>query len=158
MFEICHRILKPQGYFATTIIHFNQFVDPYEIITGSKAHMRGSDDFHFAKVLMDDFGGWYPIDDQLQKCAHTTFTLKLRQEGTEDYHWTSEYWLKKIRQEIQNPRMWIQLLEKAIVHPQKTISMLDNLICAQSWMWQFRKRSRSHDTPTKLFRDVWQKI
>lgn len=60
MFSICHRILKPGGRFVTTIMHDNSNIDPAEIIRGSGAFPRGSDNFHFARVMLEDFGGWYP--------------------------------------------------------------------------------------------------
>jgi len=157
MFGICHRILRHGGYLATTMIHFNQPVDPHEICKGSRAHSRGSDDFHFAKVLQEDFGGWYPVEGQLKKCGSDYFDLEYHEDGTQDYHWTSEFWLSEMkRQTLVNPKVWTALLSKLRHKQRGTIGMLDNLIIAQSWMWQFRERE-NNGTPTKLFRDVWKR-
>jgi len=158
MFKIVHRILKPGGYFATTIIHFNQPVDPREIIKGSKAFKKGSDNYQFAKVLLEDFGGWYPREDQLEQCTRNNFTLLNREDGTEDYNWTSEYWLRELYKQIpRNPKVWLALLRVIVKHPISSLRMLENLLFDQSWMWQFRERERK-GTPTRLYRDVWKRI
>ncbi len=158
MFQIFYRILKPGGYLVTTTIHFTKPIDSKEIIKSVKKQQRGSDNFHFAKVLIDDFGGWYPIEKQLQNNAENLFILECREDGTEDYHWTSEYWLTEIKKKILiSPKVWLALLKKIFSKPKATISMLDNLIFSQSWMWQFRKQ-KDGTTPTKLYRDVWRRI
>ena len=157
MFQICHRILKAGGYFATTAIHFNQIPNPHDIIRGQKSFKRGSFNYHFAKVLLEDFGGWYPIDRQLKKCASGLFRLQGHENGTKDYNWTSEYWLSTMKNQIlKNPKVWAAVLSKLISKPRSTISMLDDLMISQSWMWQFRPQKNK--TPTKLFRDVWKRI
>jgi len=158
MFEICHKITRPGGYFATTIIHFNQSVIPYEIAKGSNVHTRGTDNFHFAKVLLEDFGGWYPVEGQLEKSAKGYFKLEEHEDGTEDYHWTSEEWLSRIKEQISlNPKVWGALIGKLLKNPTAAVRMLDDLVFSQSWMWQFRERDNKR-TPTKLFRDVWKRV
>lgn len=157
MFNIFYRLLKPGGYLATTVIHFNSQVDPKEIVKKTNKHRRGSVSFHFAKVLLDDFGGWYPVEKQLQNNAKGLFSLESREDGTRDYFLTSEYWLSEMKKKIAiSPKVWIALLKKIFSKPRATLSMLDNLIISQSWMWQFR--ILNNKTPTKLFRDVWRKI
>ena len=157
MFRIFYRILKPGGYLATTVIHFNQPVDVKEILKGVKAYSRKSKNFHFTKVLLEDFGGWYPEDEQLQKNAKELFALEGREDGTKDYHWTSECWLSEMKRKIiTSPKVWIALCKKIFRHPKRSLSMLDNLVFSQSWMWQFRKQNGS--TPTKLFRDTWKRL
>lgn len=158
LFEICHRILKPGGRFATTIIHFAKPVDPVAIAKGSKAHPKRSDNYHLAKVLLEDFGGWYPIEGQLKTCAKDWFTRANGEDGTEDYHWTSETWLKIMKRKIPfSPKVWFALLGKLFQHPKATWSMIDDLVISQSWMWQFRPQGNA-GAPTRLMRDVWQRI
>jgi len=157
MFKIFYKILKPGGYLATTVIHFNSQVDPKEIVRKTNKHQRGSDSFHFTKVLLDDFGGWYPTEKQLQNNAKGLFSLENREDGTQDYFLTSEYWLSEMKKKIvTSPKVWLALLKKIFSKPRATLSMLDNLIIFQSWMWQFR--TLNNKTPTKLFRDVWRRI
>lgn len=157
MWQIFHRLLKPGGYLVTTVIHFNSFVDSGEIIKGNTKQRRGSNNWHFTKILLDDFGGWYPIEKQLQNNAQNLFSLKSREDGTRDYFLTSEYWLSELRRKIiTSPKVWAALLKKIFTRPRATLSMLDNLIISQSWMWQFR--TQDNKTPTRLFRDVWKRI
>ncbi len=157
MFKIFHRLLKPGGYFATAVIHFNSQVEPKEIMEKTNNRWRGSDKFHFTKVLLNDFGGWYPVEKQLQKNAQGLFVLESREDGTQDYFLTSEYWLSEMKKKIIiSPKVWMALLKKIFNKPKATLSMLDNLIISQSWMWQFRKQNNK--TPTKLFRDIWRRI
>jgi len=158
MFRIIHRLLKSDGKLVTTTIHFNQTIDPNDILKGSKAYRKGDSNYHFAQVLLEDFGGWYPQKNQLVDCASETFKLLDRQDGTQDYHWTSEYWLKEMKKQIpRNSKVWWALLKKMFIHPNATFSMLDNLIISQSWMWQFRELE-DEKTPTRLYRDVWEKV
>jgi len=157
MFKVFHRILKPGGYLASTVIHFNQVPNPDEIIKGSKSFEKYSSNYHFFKILLEDFGGWYPVPKQLERCSAGLFKHLKQEDGTEDYRRTSEYWLSAMKKQIcKNPKVWVALLGKLISKPKPTIRMLDNLIISQSWMWQFRKQKGK--TPTRLFRDVWEKI
>jgi len=150
--------LRPGGRLVTTVIHFNQTVDSTGIIKGSAHYPRGVANFHWAKVLLEDFGGWYPRGDQLAIGADGAFTQIKHVDATEDYHWTSEYWLVKMKRETaRNPKVWAALAGKIIAHPRATISMLDDLIISQSWMWQFRA-DKNGNTPTTLWRDVWERI
>ncbi len=157
MFKIFYRLLKPGGYLVTTVIHFNSQINPKEIYKKTNKHSRNSGSFHFAKVLLDDFGGWYPVEKQLQNNARGLFLLESREDGTQDYFLTSEHWLAEMKRKIlTSPNVWIALLKKILNKPRATLSMLDNLLISQSWMWQFR--TKNHKTPTKLFRDVWRRI
>ncbi|MFA6512423.1 MAG: class I SAM-dependent methyltransferase [Patescibacteria group bacterium] len=158
MFAIFQRILRPGGYLATTVLHFNQPPDPSVIIQGANKQQRGSTQYHFARVLLEDFGGWYPMRGQLQECAQGHFILEHSEDGTKDYHWTSEYWLARMKQQIpRNPKVWFVLLKKFARYPRATIGMLNDLLFSQSWMWQFRKQEDGN-TPTTLFRDTWRRI
>jgi len=157
MFAIFQRLLKPGGYLATTVLHFNQPIDPHRIILGARQQQRGSAQYHFTKILLEDFGGWYPMRGQLQECAQGYFTLEYGEDGTQDYHWTSEYWLARMKQQIlSNPKVWLALLGKFMSHPHATAGMLNDLLFSQSWMWQFRVQENGM-MPTTLFRDTWRK-
>ena len=158
MFKICHRILKPKGRFVTTIMHDNSNIDPKQIVRGSYAFKRGTDNFHFARVLLEDLGGWYPKKDQLEKCAKGKFELVKREDGTQDYNYTAEGWLLSIRQNLlTNPKVYWPIIVKIMRHGWRAISMLDTWVVAQSWEWHFRKR-KDGTTPIRLYRDTWQKI
>ncbi|MCH7902661.1 class I SAM-dependent methyltransferase, partial [archaeon] len=107
LFKIGHRITKPESYFATTAIHFSQEIDPRDMTNGSKAFPPKSDKSHFAKI-QENLGGWYPYGNQLEKCAQGLFTLKHREDGTHDYHLTSEYWLQAIKDGVKGkPKVWV---------------------------------------------------
>lgn len=158
LFAICHRILKPGGKFVTTIIHDNSNLDPAEIMRGSSAYPRGSSNFHFARVLLEDLGVWYPKRGQLEQAAKGLFTLERSEDGTEDYHWTSECWLKEMYKNVKtNPKTWVTMIGKILKYGRRAISIFDTGFGAQSWMWQFRPDS-SGKTPTLLYRDTWQKV
>ena len=157
MFALVHRILKPQGKFATTIIHFNDWaqVPPEEIIKGATSFKRGTEYFHCAR-LAQDFGGWYPKGDQLEKCAELYFNLECREDGTEDYHITSETWLSQMKKTVlANPKAWLIFAGKFLKNPPATLGFLDDLLISQSWMHQFRDW-KGKGTPTRLYRDVWK--
>ncbi|MFA6999761.1 MAG: class I SAM-dependent methyltransferase [Candidatus Paceibacterota bacterium] len=158
MFKIFHRLLKKGGYLATTVSHFNYFVDPKEIIKGSNRHKYGSSNFHFSRFLLEDFGGWYPRGNQLEIDSQNFFEIKNREDGTEDYHWTYEYWLKEMKRKILiSPKVWLTLLKKIFKTQKATISMLKDLLISQSAMWQFRK-NKDGITPILLFRDTWKRV
>jgi len=157
MFRICHSITKPGGRVATTAIHFAREVDPEVIARGSKAFPAGSDESHFAKILLENLGGWYPIGNQLEGCARGLFTLENREEGTRDYHLTSEYWLEAIKRGVKkSPSVWWAIVGKFLKNHRAAWGMLDTWLVSQSWMWQFRPREDG--TPTRLYRDTWKRV
>lgn len=156
MFRICNRVLRPEGKFVTTIIHFNDWfeVDPGQVVSGTTN--RKKFDYNYAQ-LVRDFGGWYPRGDQLKKCADGYFKHVSREDGTEDYRITSETWLSNGRRIVlTNPKAWGILTLKLAKNPKVTLRFLDDLMVKQSWMRQFRDWE-GNGTPTKLYRDVWQR-
>jgi cyclopropane fatty-acyl-phospholipid synthase-like methyltransferase len=108
LFAICRRLLAEGGRLVTTAIHFRvpgQF-DPQRILQGPYAHPRASANYQFA-LLVKQFGGWYPEPGQLQRCAGDSFELIDEEDGTLDYHYTSEYWLRRFKRMLMwNPRVW----------------------------------------------------
>jgi len=154
MFKLIHTILKPNGVLATTVIHFRHKIDPREIAKGVKAFPRKSLNFHFA-MLEKHLGGWYPKRDQLISCAEPYFSLKKRINATNDYHHTSEDWIRIIKKFfITNPVAWFLLLREFAKNPQLTLGMIDTYLVAQSWATQFRDW-KGEESPTYLFRDTW---
>lgn len=158
MFSIMHRIIKPRGRFVTTIMHDNSNINPEEIIRGSAAYPRGSPNFHFARVMLEDLGGWYPKKDQLAKCAEGKFELVKREDGTQDYNWTAESWLAAIKESLKtNLLVYPAIIGKILRHGKRAVSMLDTWAVAQSWEWHFRS-NKEGETPITLYRDTWQRV
>jgi cyclopropane fatty-acyl-phospholipid synthase-like methyltransferase len=152
MFAICHRLLAPGGRLVTTAIHFrdvDQF-DPSEILRGSLAHPRGSPEFQYA-TLVETFGGWYPEPGQLEHSAGSYFELVEEEDGTHDYHLTSEYWLRQLKRSLATrPAVWLAVLSKGQKHPRATWRMLRSHLWDKAWYWQFRPPA-----PMRLFRQTW---
>jgi cyclopropane-fatty-acyl-phospholipid synthase len=153
MFAICRRLLGDGGRLVTTAIHFRnagQF-SPQQLISGSRGQRPGSDEFHYAQ-LSHCFGGWNPEPGQLERCAAPIFDLVAEEDGTHDYHLTSEYWLKRLEWSLAfQPRVWWKLARMGWRHPRPLAAMLRCLAWDQSWAWQFRPPA-----PMRLWRHTWQ--
>jgi cyclopropane fatty-acyl-phospholipid synthase-like methyltransferase len=152
MFAICRRLLVAGGRFVTTAIHFRDVAqfDPASILRGSAAHPRGSPEFQYA-MLVETFGGWYPEPGQLERCAASSFELVEEEDGTHDYHLTSEYWLRRLKWSLAtNPRVWFAVLAKCRQHPGGVWRMLRSHLWDQTWYWQFRPPA-----PMRLLRQTW---
>lgn len=153
MFAICRRLLTPGGRFVTTAIHFRhtgQF-DPHEILRGPYAFPSASPQRQFA-MLAERFGGWYPEPGQLERCAESYFELVDEQDGTHDYHLTSEYWLRRLQQSlVRSPRLWWGVLRQFWQRPRAAWEMLRLQLWDQAWCWQFRPPA-----PMQLLRQTWQ--
>jgi cyclopropane-fatty-acyl-phospholipid synthase len=153
MFAICRRLLGDGGRFATTAIHFRkpgQFT-PQKIIGGPRGLRTGSDEYHYAS-LTQCFGGWNPEPGQLERCAAPYFELVAEEDGTHDYHLTSEYWLRRLEWSLAfQPRVWWKLARMGWRHPRPLAAMLRCLAWDQSWAWQFRPPA-----PMQLWRHTWQ--
>ncbi len=157
-FEICHRIMKPGSRLGTTVMHFTEKTNPNIISKGSKSFSSKSNEAHFAKVLLENLGGWYPYKNQLEKCAKGLFILESREDGTHDYHLTSEYWLNAIKLALKTkPRVYFSIIGKFLRNPKAALGMLDTWLFSQSWMWQFRPR-KDGKAPTTLYRDIWKRV
>jgi cyclopropane-fatty-acyl-phospholipid synthase len=152
MFAICHRLLVPGGRLVTTAIHFrdvDQF-DPSEILRGPTALPRGSPEFQYA-TLVETFGGWYPEPGQLERTASSYFELVEEDDGTLDYHLTSEYWLSQLKRSLATrPAVWLAVLGKWRKKPRATWQMLRSHLWDEAWYWQFRPPA-----PMRLFRQTW---
>ena len=155
LFEICCRILNSSSggrRFATTTIHFIRRPFPQDVLKKPSSCPRGSGRFHYS-ILNKAFGGYYPVEGQLKRCAEGIFELEKEVNGTHDYFLTSEYWLKKFRKALLiNPLFMIRLAGKIIRRPYHTFAMLACVSGPQSWAWQFR----TDNPPTKLLRQTWR--
>ena len=153
LFSVCHQLLVREGRFVTTAIHFSasrQF-DAAAIARGPRAYSRGSAEFQYA-MLVNIFGGWYPEPGQLKRCASEYFELIHEEDGTLDYHLTSEYWFRRFRWALlTNPRVWLAVARQLREHPGAAWRMLQLQIWDQSWAWQFRPPA-----PMRLWRQTWQ--
>jgi cyclopropane fatty-acyl-phospholipid synthase-like methyltransferase len=153
LFAICHRLLADGGRFVTTAIHFRkagQF-DPARIARGHRALPRGSDEYQFA-ILAEAFGGWYPDPGQLQRCADPYFDLVAEEDGTHDYHLTSEYWVRRLQRSLAlDPRTWWAVGRQFYLRPRAAWQMLRLHLWDKAWVWQFRPPA-----PMQLLRQTWQ--
>ncbi len=152
MFAICRRLLVDGGRFVTTAIHFRKMdqFDPNEILRGPYVHPPRSPQYQFA-ILMKCFGGWYPAPGQLERCASSHFELIEEEDGTLDYHLTSEYWLRQLKRRLVcDPRVWWALAQQLRQRPRAAWEMLRLQLWDQSWAWQFRPPA-----PMRLLRQTW---
>jgi cyclopropane fatty-acyl-phospholipid synthase-like methyltransferase len=155
LFEICRRLLRPGGKFVTTAIHFRSEgqVNPAQIAAGPDRLPKGSVSFHFAN-LHRSFGGWYPAPGQLERCAAGKFRLIAAEDGTHDYDFTSQYWMRRLRQAlVTDPRAWWASLCTFWHRPREAWWMLKCLLWDQSWSFQFRPPA-----PFQLLRQTWQAV
>jgi cyclopropane fatty-acyl-phospholipid synthase-like methyltransferase len=152
LFAICRRLLVEGGRFVTTAIHCREAgqFDPAEIARGHRAHPVGSAEYQYA-MLVDLFGGWYPEPGQLERCAQPHFELVAEEDGTHDYHLTSEYWLRQFKRSLAfSPRAWWAVARQFCLRPRAAWEMLRLQVVDQSWAWQFRPPA-----PMRLLRQTW---
>jgi cyclopropane fatty-acyl-phospholipid synthase-like methyltransferase len=152
LFAICRRLLVGGGRLVTTAIHFRhagQF-DPVQIARGAGAHQRGSPNYQYA-MLVEAFGGWYPEPGQLERCAAQYFELAQEQDGTHDYHLTSEFWQRRFYSSlVYSPRCWLALGQHLARQPRAAWRMFRLHVFDRAWAWQFRPPA-----PMRLIRQTW---
>ena len=164
MFRICHRVIDPASpsrRMATTTIHLNERTPklaPDELTKGPFAFPLFSDKFHYAMVTRC-FGGSYPHPGQFERCASPYFRLVQEVDGTLDYHFTSEEWLRCGRRTLLLPgpaafRIWRGLLPLLFRQPRHATTMWLCLFITDSWQRQF---SGEHP-PTTLLRKTWEYV
>jgi cyclopropane fatty-acyl-phospholipid synthase-like methyltransferase len=156
MFAICRRLLEPGKRLATTAIHFRTAGRwrAEEFLADAPPHRPGSDGYCFASVCRN-FGGWYPEQGQLERCAAASFRLTSAEDGTCDYRRTSEYWLRLSKAALlRRPRFWLHLAKLWRQQPERTKDMLRCLLWDQSWLWQFR----GYPPPMILWRHTWEAV
>ena len=158
MFDIFHRLIDPKSpvrRLINTTIHFVRAPNPSDLMVSPWRFRWGTDRFHWA-MLEKSFGGWYPRFGQFESCAGDRFALEKTVDGTQDYHWTSEAWLARVRAELcrasRVPGLLWRSLPVMTRHPKQCASMLVCMLASQSWNWQFR----GADPPTRLLRQTWR--
>jgi cyclopropane-fatty-acyl-phospholipid synthase len=152
MFAICRRLLVDGGRLVTTAIHFREMQQFFaaEILRGPSAQPPGSAEYQFA-MLVQSFGGWYPEPGQLERCASGHFELVEEEDGTHDYHLTSEHWLTRFKHRLAfDPRVWAKMASQFWKRPRAAWQMLRLQLWDQSWPWQFRPPA-----PMRLLRQTW---
>jgi cyclopropane fatty-acyl-phospholipid synthase-like methyltransferase len=156
-FSICRRLLAPGGRLVVSSIHFRRpgQVSPQEIQRGPYAFPRLGERSHFAMVLKQTIGGWYPSPGQLESCARGRFRLLRQLDGSDDYARTSSYWLRRMKWSLAcNPKVWLGLATRLAHYPQATLDMVRCLVVDASWDWQFQ----GHPAPTMLLRQTWEAV
>ena len=158
-FTICRRLLKPGGKLVTTAIHARHVgqVNPADLLGDPERWPRGSETFHAAN-LHRSFGGWYPEPGQLEDAAYGAFELTAAEDGTHDYHLTSEYWIARIKRSLGlDPRSWPLAIGTFARQPRACWNMLRCLLVDESWNYQFRSRG-TQAPPTQLWRHTWRAV
>jgi len=157
MFRTMHRLIDPDSpvrRVVNTTVHFARPpADPVRLTRPVFTLRPFSDDFHYA-MLVRSFGGYYPVDGQLERCASGWFDLVKEVDGTRDYYYTSEEWLRRIQRALVSPT-GLRILWRAVPmffkHPVQTLTMITCMLITRSWNWQFR----TDHPPAKLWRQTW---
>ena len=161
LFQICHRIINPVSpvrRIITTTIHTHTAsprIASKELLKGPFAFRWGCDKFHYA-MLQKGFGGFYPSEGQLKRCAEPYFRLLQEVDGTYDYHLTSEQCFRHVKRSLfrwtTGLNIWRRLISFMVRYPRQGVLLCLGLFIAESWQWQFRGAT----PPTKLLRQTWQ--
>jgi cyclopropane fatty-acyl-phospholipid synthase-like methyltransferase len=158
MFKIFARLLDPTSFsqkVATTAIHFrDKQIDPRKFLRSPFLQLFDTEGFH-ASILYRGYGGYYPGESQLEKCASNYFILVKEVDGTEDYRLTSEHWCKQYNKAIfSNPKFINKILGHFLKKPMHTFWTVASYVGFQSWPWQFR----GEPPRAKLYRHTWQRL
>jgi cyclopropane fatty-acyl-phospholipid synthase-like methyltransferase len=157
LFATIHRLIDPHSVsrrFVTTTIHVvREPRDPLAVRQNPLRFRWGSDNFHWS-VLEAGWGGYYPSIGQLQRCAKRYFDLIEEVDGTDDYRFTSDEWLRRVRRAFtswQAANAVGRLLPVLVRAPRQTLALLFATFVSKSWNWQFRPPN----PPTRLLRQTW---
>jgi len=157
MFKTFHYLLDRKSSsqkVVTTAIHFNgKPPNPTRLSSSPFWNLGDSKLFHFS-ILNKGYGGYYPSEDQLARCAKKYFGLERQVDGTEDYHYTSEDWKRIFLKGLfSNTAFAKRLAAKFFKSPVQTINFAMSFIGPEAWPWQFRGET----PPTRLYRHTWVK-
>ena len=155
-FAIAHKALDPNvpdARYVTTALHMKRGLTPEDYLAKWYRYPRGSDPRHMS-LIHHSWGGWYPVDKQLEECAKPYFSLEKEMDGTEGYRIASEYRLARgLRGLYTNPKYVWRLVNSFVHRPQHTATALIAYFIEKSWDWQFL----GEDPPTKLLRHTWKR-
>ncbi len=158
MFRIFSSLLDPTSSsrrLVTTALHFRgKPVEPCKFLKSPLLQLFDSAGFHFS-ILHRGYGGYYPTEGQLERCARGNFSLMREVDGTQDYGFTAEHWLKKFRIALfRDFRFGSALARHFISNPIHTLWFAASFIGPASQLWQFR----GSPTPVRHFRHTWQAV
>lgn len=157
MFRIFSSLLdrnSPSRKLVTTALHFRcKHVNPEKLLKSPMSQLNDKSGFHYS-ILQRGYGGYYPIPGQLADCAKGSFVLIKEVDGTQDYGFTADDWLKKFRHALFRGRFAGALTRHFIRHPVHTFWFVMSFIGPASQLWQFRGK----ETPVQHFRHTWQAL
>lgn len=158
MFGTFARLLDPTSSsrrLVTTALHFRGApVAPQKCLRSPFLQLSDRQGLHFA-VLHRGYGGYYPARGQLERCARGSFRLVREVDGTQDYGFTAEDWLREFsRALVRRPRFSGALLRHALARPAHTFWFMASFLGPASQLWQFR----GEPTPVQHFRHTWEAV
>jgi cyclopropane-fatty-acyl-phospholipid synthase len=157
MFKAFARVLDSDSdsqRVVTTALHFREeHIDPRKFLRNPFLQIFNPEDFH-SSILHRGYGGYYPIQGQLEACASGEFALIKEVEATEDYRFTVDHWRKKLKKaSLTNVRFIRETLRHLLKRPIHTTWAIASYVGPESWLWQFR----GDNPPAKLYRHTWQR-
>jgi SAM-dependent methyltransferase len=157
MFRIFSFLLDPASSsrrLVTTALHFRgKPVTPDKFLKSPLLQLFDNAGFNFS-ILHRGYGGYYPAEGQLERCAKGNFVLIREVDGTQDYGFTAEDWLRKFRRALRDFRFGAALIRHLISNPIHTLWFAASFIGPASQLWQFRGR----ETPVRHYRHTWQAL
>ncbi|MBN1854868.1 MAG: class I SAM-dependent methyltransferase [Pirellulales bacterium] len=158
MFGIFARLLDPSSpsrRVVTTALHFRGApVSPSKILRSPWLQVFDRQGFHFA-ILHRGYGGYYPVAGQLERCAHGFFRLAREVDGTQDYGFTTEDWLRMFRRALTHRHGFRAALFRYFArHPVHAFWFTASFLGPASQLWQFR----GNPTPVQHFRHTWEAV
>ncbi|MBI5622204.1 MAG: class I SAM-dependent methyltransferase [Elusimicrobia bacterium] len=158
MFGILAGLLDPSSCsrrVVTTAIHFRGTpVPPAKFLRSPFLQVFDRRGFHFA-VLHRGYGGYYPAAGQLERCAARSFRLAREVDGTQDYGFTAEDWLRSFwRAVLRGSGFGSALARNFVRHPLHTFWFTASFLGPASQLWQFR----GTPPPVQHFRHTWEAL
>lgn len=156
MFGILAGLLDPSSSLrrvVTTTLHFRGVrVAPSKLLRSPFLQVFDRQGFHFA-ILHRGYGGYYPVAGQLERCARGFFRLVREVDGTQDYGFTAEDWLRMFRGALCR-RFGAALFGHFVHEPAHTFWFTASFLGPASQLWQFR----GVPTPVQHFRHTWEAV
>lgn len=146
---------SPSRRLVTTALHFRGgHFPPERVLRSPLRQLRGGPGLHFS-ILHRGYGGYYPAPGQLERCARGSFALVREEDGTEDYGFTADEWLKRFRRALlRDPRFGAALLRRFVAAPIHACWFVASFLGPASQLWQFR----GSPTPVLHLRQTWQAV